>query len=324
MKKTLLISAIAIFTSIAHGQVTNGLVAKYSFNNGNANDDVGTNHGTVYGASLTTDRFGNANKAYEFDGISNFIELGSSSTLKPAIGSVSLWAKLIEASYNGWGYAYNPIFLSMNGNSSSFFEAVGIYYSLNKSNVLAITTNPSNNLERYGNSSSNMTAGEWIHIVVTYDNDSLALYMNGSLEFKIEKGFTSVFDSTFPVIIGKSDDELNKRYFHGAIDDIRIYNRILSANEVNSLFNEPNPLTLEVKNLFTNTNAIGIFPNPTKNQINFSNSTNVIMTNVSGQVIVDKKNISSLDLSNQPTGIYFLTFTNHNGQVIQRSKILKE
>ena len=48
-----------------------GLVAHYPFN-GNANDESGNgNDGTVNGATLTTDRFGNANKAYSFDGVSN-------------------------------------------------------------------------------------------------------------------------------------------------------------------------------------------------------------------------------------------------------------
>ena len=51
--------------------IDSGLVAHYPFN-GNANDESGNgNDGTVNGATLTTDRFGNANKAYSFDGVSN-------------------------------------------------------------------------------------------------------------------------------------------------------------------------------------------------------------------------------------------------------------
>jgi hypothetical protein len=49
-------------------------VAYYPFN-GNANDAVGTNNGTVNGATLTTDRFGNVNSAYSFDGVDDFIGL---------------------------------------------------------------------------------------------------------------------------------------------------------------------------------------------------------------------------------------------------------
>jgi len=52
---------------------TNGLVGWWPFN-GNANDESGTgNHGTVNGATLTADRFGNPNKAYSFDGLASYI-----------------------------------------------------------------------------------------------------------------------------------------------------------------------------------------------------------------------------------------------------------
>ena len=54
--------------------LTNGLVAYYPFN-GNANDATGNgNNGTVHGAVLTTNRFGDVNSAYLFDGNSAYIE----------------------------------------------------------------------------------------------------------------------------------------------------------------------------------------------------------------------------------------------------------
>src|ERR1017187_5394463 len=57
--------------------LTNGLVAYYPFN-GNANDASGNgNNGTVYGATLTTDRFGISNSAYCFNGTSHYIEVPS-------------------------------------------------------------------------------------------------------------------------------------------------------------------------------------------------------------------------------------------------------
>jgi hypothetical protein len=51
------------------------LIASYSFS-GNATDESGNgNDGIVYGATLTTDRFGNANSAYEFDGNGQYLVL---------------------------------------------------------------------------------------------------------------------------------------------------------------------------------------------------------------------------------------------------------
>ena len=87
MKKALLslVTSFLIISSLL-AQVpayvpTNGLVGYWPFN-GNANDESGNgNHGTVNGATLTTDRNGNANAAYSFDGISNFIEVINSPSI---------------------------------------------------------------------------------------------------------------------------------------------------------------------------------------------------------------------------------------------------
>lgn len=88
-------------------------------------------------------------------------------------------------------------------------------------------------------------------------------------------------------------------------------------------------LTLTVENITGINNVAGnqelkIYPNPTNGIVYFSATANVQATNTLGQVIADKKNINSLDLSNQPTGVYFLTLTNDNGQIIKRDKIVKE
>lgn len=69
---------------------------------------------------------------------------------------------------------------------------------------------------------------------------------------------------------------------------------------------------------------IAVYPNPTNGQINFSMPANAQLTNVAGQVVANKTNTSSLDLTNMPAGVYFLTLTNDNRQIIQRNKIVKE
>jgi hypothetical protein len=96
-KKNLLFTAIAIlgFTAITLAQVpsyvpTNGLIGYWPFN-GNANDESGNNNnGTVNGATLTNDRFGNANKAYAFDGVNDKIVSTINNPLQ-ANWSVSFW-----------------------------------------------------------------------------------------------------------------------------------------------------------------------------------------------------------------------------------------
>ncbi len=88
---------------------------------------------------------------------------------------------------------------------------------------------------------------------------------------------------------------------------VRVYNQITTGISVVSALAE-----------------IGLFPNPTTGLIYFQEQSNVKLTNITGQVIFDQTNVNSLNISNQPSGIYFITFIDNDGQVIQRSKIIKE
>ena len=79
MKKLLFLLVICLssnaFSQIPNYVPSNGLIGYWPFN-GNANDESGTgNDGTVNGATLTADRFGNANAAYDFDGVNDNITL---------------------------------------------------------------------------------------------------------------------------------------------------------------------------------------------------------------------------------------------------------
>lgn len=84
---------------------------------------------------------------------------------------------------------------------------------------------------------------------------------------------------------------------------------------------------LVVAGLATNTFAqweyVGT-PGFSEGVFNFSIPANAQLTNVAGQVVANKTNTNSLDLTNLPSGVYFLTLTNDNRQIIQRSKIVRE
>ena len=96
MKKSIQIIILLItigFNSFAQTvDLQKGLVAYYPFNE-NANDESGNgNNGTIHGASLTTDRNGNSESAYQFDGINDYIS--NSNGLKYLVNntySISLW-----------------------------------------------------------------------------------------------------------------------------------------------------------------------------------------------------------------------------------------
>jgi hypothetical protein len=104
MKKQLLILATALLSISTFAQIptyvpANGLVGWWPFN-GNANDESGNgNHGTVNGATLTADRFGNANMAYYFSsaGCATYIACNINTASITSGVTIGFWAQRINS-----------------------------------------------------------------------------------------------------------------------------------------------------------------------------------------------------------------------------------
>ncbi|MEM7345222.1 MAG: LamG domain-containing protein [Chloroflexota bacterium] len=204
--------------------ITDGLIACYAFS-GNANDSSGNNnHGTVQGAILTTDRFGHTNRAYQFDGINDYIRVPHSDSLN-INESISLvaWVKF-EA-----GGAFSPRVLHkekayelFTGNTAA---SRPIIFGLNAS---------SGTPHIYLNSITTYDAGNWMFLVGTYDGSQVKLYNNGGLV--IQQAYSStIFSSSSHLEIGRNGFNGNDDY-KGIIDDVRIYNRALSEQEILELY----------------------------------------------------------------------------------------
>ena len=236
MKKTLLMAITALITGFAQAQVTNGLVAKYSFNNGNVNDEVGTNHGTVNGASLTTDRFGNPNRAYNFINGDN-ITLPNSTVLKSQNMTVSLWVKVDSFCTSNVGTNY--IYSIVNSTTAAYFATLCLSVYTSDSRFLSVSQNgPSQSIVGFSNNATNMN---WQHYVIAIDNDSMRMYIGGQKQYSMYKGFALNYTSDL-IYIGQSGNTTYPGNLNGSVDDIRVYNRVLNDAEVNDLFNEPNPV----------------------------------------------------------------------------------
>lgn len=208
--------------------LSDSLIAHYPFN-GNANDESGNNNdGTVDGATLTTDRFGNTNKAYSFNGIDNNIVIANNLlSSQPTDYSISVWVNanttndgsiITDRSSTSWDYKYfiatNPLRLSTSANTntcvnSTFFNG----------RILNIN--------------------QWYHLVVNTNitANTISSYIDGVL-VDVHNGICWPNQNT-PTMIGAGiNPAYTHLYFDGKIDDIRIYNRVLSQSEIETLFNE--------------------------------------------------------------------------------------
>jgi hypothetical protein len=209
-----------------------GLVAFYPFS-GNANDEGGNeNHGTVHGeVSLTTDRFGNPDSAYSFDGTDDYIQI---SDIDPSIITISAWINTLSHSSD-----LGPVVGEYNGSQVSGSRS--FLLDINQGGLSGGIYNSATTYQ-FGNSSEIINDGLWHFIVMTWDGTEITQYIDGfPAVFDVQpssSGSGDIFDSNQPLFIGAADQGSGREYFNGIIDDVRIYNRSLAELEINNLYTE--------------------------------------------------------------------------------------
>jgi hypothetical protein len=240
-KKNLLVTAIAIFglATITIAQVpsyvpSNGLVGWWPFN-GNANDESGNNNnGNVNGASLTSDRFGNNAKAYIFDGIDDRVEVAHNQNLNCSSVSISVWFNTNNfLASNGFA----PHLLSKreaSGWGNSFQMNVGPYQA---QNACWADWSISGNGGIYYNNSTILNTGNWFNLVYTHDGTNVKLFLNGALVQTIVSPGLLTFNTLPLWFAARPNAGNNSSWFNGKLDDIGIWNRALTPQEITDLYN---------------------------------------------------------------------------------------
>jgi len=308
------------------------LIAKYYFNWGNVNDDhVGAYHGTQVGATLVSDRFGNPNAAWYLNGTPNsYINLGTYSALKPTTLSVSMWLNITAPVYSCSGYSYNPILLTKTQTGNNCWESYCFYYDMFTNKIaIAGTRLPCNQPCVW--TPSAVSSGTWHHLVFTFDNTAMNLYLDAVLQGTAFKGFSQVYLAGDSVMVGNSANISNDRYFNGTVDDMRFYQCVLSQTQVTSLYNEPNPVgPTGIKSLSTQMKT-NIYPNPTSGEFTLTvnklnENSSIEIYNTLGQIInnVPLTNLQTkIDLREQAEGIYFIRVL-ENAKPVYFSKVVKQ
>lgn len=228
MKKTILLLFALVNTLITNAQVpTNGLVSFYPFT-GNAGDSAGLNNGTVTGATLTTDRFGKSNSAYNFNAsLSNYITIPAT-PFKNANYTFSLWINANTLPANGT----NNVIFSIGGSGGDQGISMNNNY-LNYNGVASYSSGAT----AIATQGKVLTTSKWYHIVSVRDSNYLRTYVDGKLT-----GVSQSSNGALPAYGTSTVAKIGARYnqtinFDGKIDEVRIYNRALDSNEVKSLYN---------------------------------------------------------------------------------------
>ena len=265
MKRIILPIVALLICNISNAQICskaqlpfnlqNGLVGYYPFC-GNANDGSGNgNNGVVSGATLTIDRFGNTNSAYNFNGTNNYITIANvAANTFTSTFSISVWVKPAA----GYGSGSSP-----NGTQNQIVSKWGFAgvnnasYSLGVDQAgIAFTGVHNGSVSSSVNSSpSTISINEWHHLVSTLSGGVLRLYVDNVLVKTISNSVNAQ-NSRYTLDIAR-EALGNYSYFKGVIDDIQIYNRALTPCEVNQIYTSTNTT-------FTTPSILTFNPLPTK------------------------------------------------------------
>jgi len=229
-----------IFTTWTTGfPLQSGLVAHYPFD-GDASDVSGNgNNGTVMGGgTFTTDRFGNPNGAFSST-TTSYVNIPDSASLDlQSAFTLSAWFKMDAVIH-----AYSALI------SKDYATAYSIGIDSGGNGICPAPSGTVRKMRLYVGPypsvvyfNSDFSCNTWYHVAVTFDDSAnqAQLYVDGNL-VDTQAMTLSPLINTSPLGIGK--DGVHTDRFVGAIDDVRIYNRVLTSSEIAQLYTLANTST---------------------------------------------------------------------------------
>lgn len=230
---SLLNQLIALINNQAPASLNIGLVVYYPFS-GNAIDSSGNGYnGTVTGATLTADRFGNANSAYNFTGASQYISTSYAGISGTTDRTFSLWFK--QSSLNNGSNEW-PLF-NYGGSTQGFAVMIFPVSTPTASNKIGIDIGNS-----YVVYNPTPVLNQWHHLAITYSSTfgtnvlACKIYLDNALLSSVATQFNptltlNTLTGVLNLTIG-ANPSLSTAQFLGAIDDVKIWNRVLTLSEI--------------------------------------------------------------------------------------------
>ncbi|MEA3480222.1 MAG: LamG-like jellyroll fold domain-containing protein [Bacteroidota bacterium] len=328
MKKCILLFSIqfvlglSLFSQI---NLDSLLVAYYPFN-GNANDESGNgNNGAVTGAIPVEDRFGNPDAAYSFNGFTDYIEFGDVFNDVFLPFAISVWIYKEQV-----GPPFQNIFKSDNypGTGSNYYYGFWLTtVNENEQSTVSISYCDGGGVEianrRTKNSTSMIYLNQWVHLAINVNGPTdMAIYFN---TFDVGGTYSgsggNMVHSDWTANMGRNTLPPNI-YLNGILDDVRIYNRILTLDEITALYEEGTHVNVYENSTIADSkiSLYQNFPNPCTDavQLHFtfhvSHFASIDLYSISGvrierlldEVVMRGTHEFEFDVSALPAGVYFL------------------
>jgi len=243
LTNTISISGLVTVTAPKPDSLKMGLIAWYPFNNSAADSSGNGNDGTIYNVSSTADRHGNPNSAYYFDGASSYITVNDNAALRLANTdfTLNMWVNpdtytnlsgsaLLSKNSGAYGQGWNCSIVGY-GNQDGAGLGVPFY-------------NVSGGPDPFAAGNKRIDTVKWSMLTITYQvsKQKITFYINGLFDSSVVNIASPNAQTTAKLHIGNNSlvdiptAGAPNYFLKGKLDDIRIYNRIISTSEINKLY----------------------------------------------------------------------------------------
>ncbi len=198
---------------------------------GDAVDSAGTNDGMIYGAVTVT---GQVNNALGFNGSSDYVDCGNDSSLDVSTEfTVCAWIQLDDTSNNH--------IIAARDNLTTG-RAWALHYHENYNSLVFYVLKSDSSYTQLQNGTFSFVTGIWYHVAATYEyvtdgTSKMRIYVNGQLDNTADTAVGPIQTGTSTnVHIGKRDVSSTPFYFDGLIDEVRIFDTVLTEQEISAMY----------------------------------------------------------------------------------------
>ena len=215
------------------GGPTNGLVGYWKLDDGAGATAVDSSanslDGTISGATWTTG--GIIDGAITFDGTNDYIEVADDALLDVTNVTVSAWVYKTVANQAGWG-AIASRQAGVAGDNTFWLG-----FDNSASDLYACFINTANGFQGATGTASTGDATTWVHVSCTYDGSNIRIYRNGT-QIATAAHTGDMTAEANRMLIGADNEDANfspSDYLNATVDDVRLYDRALSVDEISTL-----------------------------------------------------------------------------------------
>lgn len=307
-----------------------GLVASYPFDD-NANDVTPyANHGVIGGNPTFITRAGASGKAIKFDGDKDSVVVKNAVQLISNYVTISFWIRV-----DGQNIADAEAYVIDFGHWNQRWKI-----SLPQHLKIVWTTNSKN--AQFTNAISDMDSGDgnelvknvWWYVTIVHDGTNDIIYVNG-LEVKRKPAAGTLNSTARPLVFGNNPIE-GGQYFNGALDNVKLYNKALTAAEITRLFNTGTTPVDEIASAELLKMVKSISPNPVtdiltvRHSFTAKESLSIRIFDFTGRQ-VDALNFAknqipggqfTIDVNKYPPGTFLINFV-RDGKSLGAMKFIK-